>query len=123
MPEPIGTDPPAAPAAVPYEATLDAQWTDKAYDLIEAGTLTARMLVDDKRYTAVVAGQCPRCGHHLETVLPLTGYVRDYAVRGIGDDVPTQVNVDVLCGCGIPHAGAPPETPGCGVGFRVEFGS
>ncbi|GHG88864.1 hypothetical protein GCM10018780_07650 [Streptomyces lanatus] len=34
---------------------------------------------------------------------------------------PAVVTVDVTCGCGHTHAGAPEGTTGCGVSFRVEL--
>lgn len=120
------TSPPAGPTAsdpgdvLPYREAEDFEWTEKAYDLIEAGSLKATVTQREHRYYALIEGECPRCGHQLKFTIPISGLVRAGGVRGSGEPV-GHVNVDVVCGCGANHPGAPIMNGGCGVAFRVEF--
>jgi hypothetical protein len=72
-----------------------------------------------------VWGLCPLCEHRIDdwqrlsAVTGLVGRRRSgLAERDANADVEL---VDVSCGCGTTHPGAPAGTTGCGVSFRVEF--
>jgi hypothetical protein len=110
----------------PWEATSDFQWTHRAYDLLEQNLLHADVSVVEGVLTTRVWGTCPRCEGLLDDrQVPMA--VGDFSpVRGRADREaaalhPTLVVMDVTCGCGYAHAGAPEGTTGCGVSFRVEL--
>lgn len=108
-----------------YEKTAAFVWTERAFELLEAGALQAE--IQERRLGgrwSHVWGKCPRCGHAIDDWQPLsavTGLVagrrRDSAAR----DVIDVELVDIGCGCGTTHPGAPAGTTGCGVSFRVEL--
>lgn len=108
-----------------YEKSTAFVWTERAFDLLETGKLKAEI---QERRPGVrwshVWGQCPRCGHRIDDWQPLsavTGLVGgrrpDSAARDTADVEP----VDIGCGCGTTHPGAPADTTGCGVSFRIEL--
>jgi hypothetical protein len=82
--------------------------------------MEADMAVGEGVVTATVGGLCPRCGHRFvdrqvgQAVTPVRGG------RGT-EPFPRTVVIDVSCGCGEPHAGAPEQVTGCGVAFRVQL--
>jgi hypothetical protein len=127
---------------IPYEQSSEYRWTEAAYELLESGGLTARVMTSDNVSSAVVEGACPRCVHHFTDRRPLTavtsgiggsrtgvqapgstGPVRSVGTYGYGDPVV----LDVTCSCGVAHpaeasGAADPNAPvGCGVSFRIEL--
>ncbi|GLW98813.1 hypothetical protein [Microtetraspora sp. NBRC 16547] len=109
---------------VPYLKTSAYEWTARAFEMLEAGTLIAAVLATDAIISTRVEGPCPRCTHHLSdrqtasavsSTLPGERGVADADVMG---DV---VQIDVTCACGHPHAGAPEAAQSCGASFRIKF--
>lgn len=127
--------------SIPYEQTSEYRWTEAAFEMLESGALTARVMTSDNVSSAVVEGACPRCVHHFTDRRPLTavtsgiggsrtgvhgtstGPVGPAGMYGYG--VP--VVLDVTCSCGVAHpaeaSGAADSNPvgGCGVSFRIEL--
>ena len=109
-----------------YEKTAAFAWTLRAFEFLETGKLRAE--IQEHRpgvRSSHVWGQCPRRGHRIDDWQPLsavTGLVgrrrSGLAERDANVDVEL---VDVSCGCGTTHPGAPAGITGCGVSFRVEF--
>ena len=109
-----------------YEKTAAFAWTSRAFEFLETGKLRAE--IQEHRpgvRSSHVWGQCPRCEHRIDDWQPLsavTGLVgrrrSGLAERDANADVEL---VDVSCGCGTTHPGAPAGTTGCGISFRVEF--
>jgi hypothetical protein len=120
---------------VPYEESFDYSWTEKAFGMLEGGALHGEVVSRDGVVRARVWGACPRCqecGHELDDRQTLTAVTnlmgRDWrlGIRSHGQDTgrdlgPVFVPVDVSCGCGKTHKGAPAGSTGCGVSFRVEL--
>ena len=114
---------------VAYENTADEAWARRAFDHYQHRQLQVKPFDTEGVVSAQVWGTCPRCGHELNIQLtlsiPLVGLregrglwaaltKRDApAASGIPDDV------EVGCGCGHTHAGAPEQVTGCGVSFRL----
>jgi hypothetical protein len=121
-------------ADMPYEESLDYQWTEKAFGMLESGSLHGEVVSRDGVVRSRVWGSCPRCeecGHELDDRQTLTAVTnlmgRDWLTtrgqdQGSGVEAsPVFVPVDVSCGCGKSHAGGPAGSTGCGVSFRVEL--
>ncbi|WP_329282142.1 hypothetical protein [Streptomyces sp. NBC_01451] len=105
---------------MPYEATTAFRWTERAFHLIESGGIQTGVVVGEGVVTATVGGPCPRCGHQF--VDRQVGQAVTAVRGGHGrDPLPRTVVIDVSCGCGELHAGAPGEVTGCGVAFRVQL--
>ncbi len=111
-------------AAERYERTTAFVWTQRAFDLLEAGTLRAEIRQPRPGVrTSHVWGPCPRCGHDIDDWQPLsavTGVVRRTGSE-IGSAPAAAEVIDIGCGCGTTHADAPGGVTGCGVSFRVEL--
>jgi hypothetical protein len=107
-------------ADVPYQVSTAFRWTERAFHLIESGRIQADMVVGEGVVTATIGGPCPRCGHQF--VDRQVGQAVT-AVRGghRGEPLPRTAVIDVSCGCGETHTGAPGEITGCGVAFRVQL--
>lgn len=108
-----------------YEKTTAFGWTERAFELLEAGQLRAEI---ERPHPGVRAshvwGQCPRCGHHIDDRQPLsavTGLTGSRRPESSAADTANVEVIDVDCGCGSVHADAPADITGCGVSFRVEF--
>lgn len=117
----IPSEPTAAEGAdVAYQATTAFRWTERAFHLIESGGMQADLVVGEGVVTATVGGPCPRCGHQFADRQVGQAVT---AVRGghSGKPLPRTVVIDVSCGCGEPHTGAPEQVTGCGVAFRVQL--
>lgn len=110
----------------PYELRRPTayEWTEKAYDLLVAGTLTATLTVRHGTEIATAAGDCPRCGHDvrfsMERDAPIPG-----TIGGLGTDSTSvteeYVAVDIECRCRGDHPGRPEGiATGCGIVFRTE---
>lgn len=114
---------------VPYLETCGFEWTERAFTLLTEDRLTATARLTDGVLSVVVAGPCPRCAHHLvdRQVATAVAGVGSGAVRHFGiprpapDTGPPTVQMDVTCGCGNAHPGAPDTVTGCGVSFRIEL--
>lgn len=107
-----------------YEKTTAFRWTERAFEFLESGRLCAEIRGPrpDVR-SSHVWGECPRCGHHLDDWQPLsavTGVVGSRRPDSAGDTIEVEA-VDVGCGCGTVHSGAPADVTGCGVSFRIEL--
>lgn len=121
----------AGPAAtdVAYENTADEAWARQAFDLLLHGQLQVQAFDTDGVVSAQVWGMCPRCAHELNVQMTLsTPVVGLRGARGLwaalaqrdvrtGPGVPDFVEVG--CGCGRGHPGAPEQVSGCGVSFRL----
>lgn len=108
-----------------YENTTEFVWTERAFELVEEGKLHAE--IQQPRVGVKVShvwGACPRCGHHLDDWQPLsavTGVIGGRRPDPGAHDTTDVEPVDVTCGCGTTHPGAPIDTTGCGVSFRIEL--
>jgi hypothetical protein len=115
----------------PYQESVDYVWTEKAFEMLERGDLHGEVVSRNDVVLSRVWGPCPRCGHALDdrqthtAVTNLMGRERRRA-GGTETEPPGQAispvfhRVDVSCGCGDRHSGAPAGQTGCGVSFRVE---
>ncbi len=127
------------PLAFEIENSLDYEWTDRAYEFLNDGRLTA--VYDDSSVPVVVVdGLCPRCEHSFS----VTKVSWASAVgRGVLGDSATEqteespadrhalassssieyVEVDVLCECAADHPGRNEagKMHGCGIAFRIEI--
>ena len=102
------------------------RWTDRAFELLLDGVLSAHVRKIGGIMTASVTGKCPRCDHEVGFE-QIREAVAGEALQVLGGQEPmaethcTYVAVDVECRCGEGHPGRPTETRrGCGVNFRVE---
>ena len=114
----------------PYHQSVDYSWTEKAFEMLERDELHGEVVSADEIVRSRVWGPCPRCRHTLDdrqTHTAITnlmgGERRQQGPAGPGGGDPGLVffTVDVSCGCGDSHSGAPPGKTGCGVSFRVEL--
>jgi hypothetical protein len=120
-----------APQGAAYQESTDFAWTEQAFGMLERGELRGEVVSDRGIIRARVWGPCPRCGHGLDDRQVLTAvanlpsdswrYAPWRTRSGTESAVPTFREVDVSCRCGSSHPGAPEETTGCGVSFRVEL--
>jgi hypothetical protein len=123
MHDPTGT---SAPEAA-YENTADEAWARQALDLYRRRRLQVQAFSEEGVISAQVWGSCPRCGHELNLQLilstPIAGLREGRGVlaaltrRDGSPGIPDAV--DVGCGCGHAHPGAPGQVTGCGVSFRL----
>jgi hypothetical protein len=108
-----------------YEKTTAFVWTERAFEFLQIGRLRAEIQQSHPGVEAShVWGQCPRCGHHVDDWQPLsavTGLIGSRRPNSAVRDTTDIETVDVGCGCGTVHPGAPADTTGCGVSFRIEF--
>jgi hypothetical protein len=123
----------ATPPDEPYRESTDYSWTEKAFSMLERGDLQGEAASRDEVVSSRVQGPCPRCWHALDdrqTHTALTGLMGGQSRRAGGADPGEPGDseaglvffpVDVSCGCGDSHPGAPAGTTGCGVSFRVEL--
>jgi hypothetical protein len=119
------------PRDEPYHESVDYSWTEKAFEMLEHGDLHGEVASRDAVISSRVWGPCPRCGHVLDDPQTHTAVTNlmggEWHGKGgvgpdqSGDTSPVFVPVDVSCGCGQSHPGAPAGTTGCGVSFRVEL--
>jgi hypothetical protein len=124
----------ATPPDEPYHESTDYSWTEKAFGMLECNELQGEVVVSpDGVVRSRVWGPCPRCQHVLDDRQTHTAVTNLMGGewRGPGGAGPGQLvegdtgmrffPVDVSCGCGDSHSGAPAGTTGCGVSFRVEL--
>jgi hypothetical protein len=106
-----------------YDERSDYSWTEIAFEQLEAGVLNGEIKAKNNVAWSRVWGPCPRCRHVLndeQTLTAITGLSRPSS-RGGREDLPDYMAVDITCGCGERHAGAPESVYGCGVSFRVDL--
>jgi hypothetical protein len=106
-----------------YERTTAFIWTECAFDLLEIGTLRAEVEepCPGLRWSHVW-GPCPRCRHPLDDWQPLSAVTGLVSRSGSAEhDIAEIESIDITCGCGTGHLGAPNGMTGCGVSFRVEL--
>jgi hypothetical protein len=116
-------------AEVAYENTAEEAWARRALDLYRRRELQVQAFDTEGVVSAQVWGTCPRCGHQLDVQQTLSvPIVGSGGERGLwsaltGRDVPAAAGlpeaVEVGCGCGHTHPGAPEQVTGCGVSFRL----
>lgn len=108
-----------------WERVAGFEWTEKAFEYLERGSLKAEVRLRDGVVSTRVWGNCPRCGGLLDdrqvhtAVTNVLGGSRGMNTSSKSE--PTVVPVDITCGCGRAHDGSPDEQTGCGVSFRVEL--
>jgi len=112
----------AAGTEVDFDNTADGAWAQPALDFYRSHQLQVQAFDTDGVVSAQVWGDCPRCGHELDIQLTLNAPVTVWrGVRPSGrpgaSGVPAELEVG--CGCGRAHAGAPKDVTGCGVSFRL----
>jgi hypothetical protein len=113
------TSPATAPDE-PYEESADYSWTEKAFEMLEHDNLHGEVFSRGGIIRSRVWGLRPRCEHDLDdrqTHTAVTNLMGD--PRGTrpeqpatGDSGPVFLQVDVSCGCGTSHPGAPGGQPG-----------
>ncbi len=106
-----------------YHEDSDYSWTEIAFEELGRGELRGEVTARKGVVSSRVWGSCPRCRHAVDdeqTHSAITGLGAS-ATRGVRDDVPDHLTVDVTCRCAERHAGAPSGVSGCGVSFRVEL--
>lgn len=101
---------------------MDYKWTMTAVTEQREGTLIGEIVSREGVRFAKVTGACPRCGGNgLLWTRNLDGAVGTSGTLGNKNrQESTALFVDVPCGCGVGHKGAPVGVTGCGVIFRVE---
>lgn len=117
-----------------YQVTSNFVWTERAYQSLQkGGDMHGEVISRDGVVASRVWGPCPRCHHLLDDRQTLTALPGLIGVRGresveaeLGKDEPSSpvwrfARVDVSCGCGDAHQGAPEGKTGCGASFRVEL--
>jgi hypothetical protein len=108
---------------VGYENTADETWAQQAFDLYQRRQLQVQAFNTEGVVSAQVWGTCPRCSHDLDIQMTLSAPVVTW--RGgwsaiLQRNAPRiPADVEVGCGCGRSHAGAPENVTGCGVSFRL----
>jgi hypothetical protein len=120
-------DKPAAEKA--YENTAEETWARQALELYRRGELQVQAFDTEGVVSAQVWGTCPRCGHELNVQQTLTvPIIGSGGGRGLWSALTRRETpatpgipeaVEVGCGCGHPHPGAPEQVTGCGVSFRL----
>jgi hypothetical protein len=106
-----------------YDERNDYSWTEIAFEQLEAGVLSGEIKARSDVAWSRVWGPCPRCKHPIDdeqTLTAITGLSRP-GTRGTKGLLPSRMDVDITCGCGERHAGAPEGVYGCGVSFRVDL--
>ena len=113
-----------------YAESTDSEWTEIAFMKLGDGKLHGEVITSRGIVRSRVWGECPACGHHLDDRQTHTAVTSAFggAWRGITpsredtkEAEATYYEVDVSCGCGHAHPGAPGDRTGCGASFRVEL--
>ena len=97
----------------------DQLWAERAYQMLQDGSLHAEIMQAHSVLSFHVSGSCPRCGDPIDDWQPGSALTGLLTTRGSGTY--QSQHVDVTCGCGQMHDGAPEMITGCGVSFRIEF--
>jgi hypothetical protein len=114
---------------VAYENTADEASARAAFAFYQDRQLQVQAFDTEGVVSAQVWGTCPRCGHELNIQMtlstPIAG-LREWRGLWAGwtrRDIPVASGipdaVEVGCGCGHAHPGAPEQVTGCGVSFRL----
>jgi hypothetical protein len=113
----------SAGTAVSYENTADEAWAQRALEFFRSRQLQVEAFDTEGVVSAQVWGTCPRCGHELDVQMTLSAPVvtwrGGWSRSGRGNAFGVPAHVEVGCGCGLTHAGAPEQVTGCGVSFRL----
>jgi hypothetical protein len=108
---------------VDWENTADEAWAQRALDFYQRRQLQVQAFNTEGVVSAQVWGTCPRCGHDLDIQMTLSAPVitwrGGWLSPGQRKDSGVPADVEVGCGCGFSHAGAPEHVTGCGVSFRL----
>ncbi len=108
-----------------YEEIRSLEMSLRAFEFIENGRLAFEVRTGDLgQITAVVSGECPRCGHfHQDSFSPnivMGGQLRG-ATKGTTGRNSGLTHV-VVCDCSEEHDGRPDNlNGGCGLRYLVEF--
>lgn len=115
---------------VPYEkaAPNAYTWTERAYDALVDGQMTAKIRTLSGISTAAIVGPCPRCGHPVEFSMILD-VVTGERIGTLGHEsiekaamTDDYLSIVASCRCGETHDGRPDGvTHGCGINFTVEI--
>ena len=114
---------------VAYENTADEVWAWKAVEFYQSRQLQVEAFDTEGVISAQIWGTCPRCGHEVNIQMtlstPISGLRGGRGLWGMltGHGTPVTPGkpdeVEVGCGCGHNHPGAPEQVTGCGVSFRL----
>jgi hypothetical protein len=108
---------------VGYEKVSADAWEQRAMDLYRSRQLQVAAFNTDGVVSAQVWGACPRCGHGLDIqqtlTAPVVGWRGGWSSVGRRGSAGIPFEIDVDCGCGLTHAGAPQNVTGCGVSFSL----
>ena len=113
--------------AAHWERTRARRWTERDFDLLEAGDIEVTDYWSDGLLVTVVgSGPCPRCGHE---------HTFEHNPTGVGDvafdvlsaapvlvpAIVRRLDFPVACNCEGLHDGRPPAVDwGCGVAYQVK---
>ena len=116
-------------AGMAYENTADEASARQAIDFYQRGQLQVQAFDTEGVVSAHVWGTCPRCGHGLNVQTTLStpvvsarggsGLWATLTWRQAPPPAGIPDTVEVGCGCGYIHPGAPTQVTGCGVSFRL----
>lgn len=114
---------------IAYENSADEASARQAIDFYQSGRLQVEAFDTEGVVSAQVWGTCPRCGHDLNVQMTLSAPVVNarggsglwsiLTWRRVPPSPGIPDTVEVGCGCGHTHPGAPAEVTGCGVSFRL----
>jgi hypothetical protein len=114
---------------VAYENIADETSAQKALDFYRRRELQVRAFDTEGVVSAQVWGTCPRCGHEMNIQMtlstPIAGLRGGHGLwttlthRAASANSGKPDTVEVACGCGRTHPGAPEQVTGCGVSFRL----
>ena len=119
-----------ADQSLPYEkvAPNAYTWTERAYDALVAGRMSAGIRTLSNVSTANVAGPCPRCEHPVDysVILDVVTGERVGTLGQDGVDVAAAtdeyLSIVASCRCGEEHEGRPDGVAhGCGINFTIEI--
>lgn len=118
---------PATGPDVPYETVAPNArvWTDKAFEMLRAGSLSAAITKRREVVTASVTGSCPRCTHDVgfTRILDATAgeHVRSFRTERMTYGKATYVEFIASCMCSELHKSRPDGVSfGCGINFVVD---
>ena len=104
------------------------KWTERAFELLQAGDLHAEVITKAGGKVVRVNGTCPYCQDELrysESLIAVTegseraiGGGTDLAVAEAATE-PRYEEFIATCGCSESHDGDPNKGTGCGTSFRV----
>lgn len=110
-------------AEVGYQSIAGGDWEQQALDYYRSRQLQLQAFSTDGVVSVQIWGTCPRCHHDMDVQQTLTAPVVTYrgGWKGLGGKGPANVpaSIAVGCGCGLTHDGAPKDTTGCGLSFRL----